>query len=169
MNILLFYFSASVIVTPLERIASSDTIDCPGDIIPYNCSIQSNIERVHLIWRVMVPGQSPIVVTYDINSDLGHVDYLNSFISTTLWKYRRDEYIESVLRYTVQSNMSIGNQTLVECIITDLANYSTTITITNTSGICLRASEVGLCFSLHSFRTNGAHWIQVHKGVPWVH
>ena len=84
---------------------------------------------------MIVPGQLPIVVTYDNNSDLGHVDYLNSFISTSLVQYRRDEYIESVLRYTLQSNKSIWNQTVVECIITDLANYLTTITTTNTSGM----------------------------------
>ena len=135
MNILLFPFSASVIVTPLERIASSDTVDCPGDIIPYNCSIQSNSEMVHLIWHVTVPGQSHIVLTYDNNSDLGRVDYLHRFISTSLEEYRHDEYIESVLMFTVQSNVSIGDQTLVECIILNLANYSTTITTTKTSGM----------------------------------
>lgn len=83
-----------------------------------------------------VPGQVPFSITYDSISDLGHVDHVNGFISTSLVQYRSDEYIESVLMFTVQRNMSTWNGTLLECIIADLANDSIIIiTTTRMSGI----------------------------------
>ena len=124
---------ASVVITPLERITSRNDIECPGDIIPYNCSIQSNSETIHLTWRVTLPGQAPINITYHNSSNLNSVDILNNFIKTSFDQYMNDEYIESTLNLTVVANVPI-NQTQLECFIEELGNDSVYVSV-DISGI----------------------------------
>ena len=102
-------------MAPLQRIVSREDIDCPGDTISYNCSIQSNSETVQLTWRVTLPGQMPIDITYDNTSNLNTVDNLGFSITTTLTTYTRDEYIESTIVFTVLRDV-VMNGTELECI-----------------------------------------------------
>ncbi len=125
-----FLFTAIVTIIPLERNVSRDDIECPGDIIPYNCSIESNSETVRLTWRVTLPGQTPFNVTYD--GEFGNRTSLNSYISTSLTGFRSDEFIHSTLEVTVQPDIPT-DQIMLECSIGDLGNQITTVLI-NTSG-----------------------------------
>ena len=107
--------------------STSDNILCPGDIIPYNCSIQSNSETVHLTWSVTIPGEIPVNITYfNISDDIAN---LNSFITTIVTAFRRDELIHSTLAVSVTSVKEL----MLECSIGQLGN-DTTIVFINTSG-----------------------------------
>ena len=116
--------------------------------MPYNCLIQSNSENVHLTWRVTLPGQNPINITYDVGSVRGNIDPLNTFITTSLSQYVSDEHIESVLMLTVQ-DVVVTNQTKVECIIGDLGNEASIIFI-NSSGTVITV-ELKAKFILYLF------------------
>ncbi len=109
---------------------SRDDIECPGDIIPYNCSIQSNSETVHLTWRVILPGQMSFNVTY--YGGFENRTRLNSYISTYLTGFRSDEFIHSTLEVTVRPDIPT-DQIMLECSIGDLGNHTSTVFI-NTSG-----------------------------------
>ena len=103
--------------------------------MPYNCSITSNSETVHLIWRVTVPDLEPINITYNHTSKRDESNTLNTFISTTLTNFREDEYIESILYITVVADVPI-NQTKLECLIGHLGNDTVYVPV-NISGIVL--------------------------------
>lgn len=127
----LTWFLAAVTISPIH---TQDDIDCPGDILPYRCVLQSNSETLHLIWRVTLPGQVPVAIKYDMTSDNNSINNLTGGISTILTQYNMSvEYIESTVMLTVDNNVSKTNQTLLECIIMDLANKSL-IVIVNSSG-----------------------------------
>ena len=112
---------------------SRNDIECPGDVLPYNCSITSNSENVHLIWRVTLPDQEPVNVTYDHKSRRDESHSLNTFINTTLANFVADEYIESILYMTVVADIPI-NQTKLECLIGHLGNDTIYVPV-NISGI----------------------------------
>ena len=123
---------ANISIYPLERNASREDIECPGDTIPYNCSIYSNNETLHLTWRVVLPDGLSLNLTYD-NTTTANVPYsLNEFISSTLTQFQSDEYIESTLSLTVLAD-TLLNQTKLECIIENLID--TVYVEVNTSGI----------------------------------
>lgn len=116
---------------PLPRMVSRHDIDCPGDIISYNCSIQSNSETLHLIWRVTLPGHSvPIDRVYNESSALNM--NVTSHINTYLSRYVRDEYIESTLAITVWNNAS-NDRLTVQCLIEKLGNDSVAVLIQSSS------------------------------------
>ena len=106
--------------------------------MPYNCSIKSNGETVHLIWRVTVPGYAPVNTTY--NGTFDGVTNLNPYITTTLDFFESDAYISSTLKIVLQADIVI-DQTLVECFINGLGN-SSLITFINTSGIQLWSKKL---------------------------
>ena len=126
-------FVAVVSIIPLERIVSRDDIECPGDIIPYNCSIQSNSETVHLTWRVTIPGQTPVYITYYNATD--NDTSLNDYITTSVTGFESDRYIHSTLKITVYRGISM-DQIMLECSINELGNESTTLVHVNTSSEC---------------------------------
>ena len=111
---------------------SRNDIDCPGDIIPYECSIFSNSETLHLIWRVTIPGQEPRSIKYN-NTLLDHstID-LNNFVNAQLRNYESDAYITATLKIILQAGILI-NQTKVECIIRDLGNDSLYVFVNTSS------------------------------------
>ena len=111
---------------------SRNDIDCPGDIIPYECSIFSNSETLHLIWRVTIPGQEPRSIKYN-NTLLDHstID-LNNFVNAQLRNYEIDAYITATLKIILQAGILI-NQTKVECIIRDLGNDSLYVFVNTSS------------------------------------
>lgn len=127
----MYIYIAFATITPLERIVSRSDIECPGDRIPYNCSILSNSETIHLTWLVKFPGQPPMNITYDISSSLRNIDILNSAISTSLERFESDKYIESTLEVMLRANLPT-NQTKIDCTINDLGNDSVLVNVNST-------------------------------------
>ena len=123
-------FLALIEIIPLVRDVSRDNIECPDDIIAYNCSIQSNSEAVHLTWRVTLPGEEPISTTYP-NARSNRTS-LNSYIATFLTGFRSEEFIYSTLEVTVQRGMS-ADEIVAECLIDELGNNTIIIRV-NISG-----------------------------------
>ena len=105
---------ASVTLSPLERNITRTDIECPGDLIPYNCSVLSNSEEVQLTWEVTFPDQTHFNITYNNSSMPNTTDDLGANITSVLTRYTSDEYIESLLVITVLKNASM-NGTQVEC------------------------------------------------------
>ena len=95
----------------------------------------SNSEAIHLTWRVTLPNQSPINITYDNDHRHADAEIVSSFINTSLVEYISDQYVESILMFKVQDNVSSGNLTLLECIIAELG-YDSVFVIIDSSGAC---------------------------------
>ncbi len=110
----------------LERNTAKLDIDCPGDTIIYNCSIHSNSEMVHLVWNIILPDFMPLTVIYDNTSILNKIDSLDISFMTMVTNYNSDEYIESIIFFTVLGNITRSG-TLLECSISDLDTESLTI------------------------------------------
>ena len=123
---------------PLERNTLRNDIECPGDTVPYNCSITSNSEAVQLTWRVTLPGMSPLNVTLD-NSSISTVQHLGVNITSVLIEFRTDEYAESVIFFTVLSDVAM-NGTKLSCISEDLNEESATVFF-NISGTILYCDD----------------------------
>lgn len=128
------YAAGSATISPPLRTVSRGDIDCPGDTISYNCSIQSN-GNVHLTWHVTLPGLMPANITYDNSSEPNIEEILHPFpfITTVLREYRSGEHILlSTLTLTVQNDVPTDGTTLA-CYIGQLSHDSV-IVIVNTSG-----------------------------------
>lgn len=95
-------------------------IDCPGEPIVYNCSIQSNTEDLHLTWHITIPGMILIDITYDNTSNLDRINSHELNISSTLTRYG-GEFIESIIILTVLNNLN-SYQVELNCSIADLDN-----------------------------------------------
>ena len=125
---------ANVDLEFLENEMTLEAIDCPGDTVSYNCSIESNTEDLHLLWTIEFPDTfgNTIEVIYSDDSllNLGRVDSLDMNVSTTLVEIR-EGFIQSFITLTVL-NASM-NGTIVKCSIADLDSDAVTI-IVNTSG-----------------------------------
>ena len=106
------------------------SIDCFGDIISYSCSIFSNSENVHLIWRVSIPGLLPMSIIYNMTSDLNTIEYFPQSISALLTDYRRDILIESNINFKVLMNSNL-NGTLLECAIANLSTKSVRLQVSS--------------------------------------
>ncbi len=129
------WLAASINLTALQRNVSRQDIECPGDTIPYMCSVQSNSETVQLRWLITFPGQDAITVLYSNDSDQNIMDrvYLDMNITTTLIVYsREDEFIESELELTVLQNIPM-NGTMLECRSEGLDSELRIVSV-NTSG-----------------------------------
>ena len=127
-------FLAFVTLSIIEKNSTYNDIDCPGDTILYNCSIESNSENIHLTWTIKFPGFVPIEITYNSTSIPGDVDYLDMNISVKLIDFMYQDIIQSTLLLT-QLNKIPMNGTEVQCSIAPvLANDTVTVFI-NTSGM----------------------------------
>ena len=103
----------------LEQISFRD-IDCPGDVLSYSCSIETNSENVQLTWRVTLPGQQmPLNITYDASFSPDSVNNLTDHITTAQTNYTSGMYIASTLNFTVPEN-AVANGTHLECLIGSL-------------------------------------------------
>ena len=123
-------FIASVSIIPLEPVVFRDDINCPDDIIPYNCSIQSNSETVHLTWHVTIPDTMPVNITYSNN--ISQMNALTSYISTSLTGFRSDEYIHSVLMVGVFAGIPT-NEIVLQCSINGLGSDTRVVFVNSSS------------------------------------
>ena len=108
---------------------SRKDIECPNDIIPYNCSILSNSETVHLTWHIVVPGQIPINITY---TNISARNNLDVYIASSVTAFQNDEFIHSTLEITVYPNIST-DQIVLACSIDDLGNDSIVVHVNSSS------------------------------------
>ena len=124
-------------ITPLEMIVSRADIQCLGDIIPFNCSIESNSDTLHLTWRItlLLTGMT-VNITHDNTSSINHFYQLNNYISSSLTQFMSDEYIESNLNIIVAAEILVS-QIKIECLIGNTEN-DTVYASVNTSGIIKR-------------------------------
>ena len=137
---LLSFFLAYV---TLKRIVPNRDIECPGDIISYNCSFESNNEMLHLTWRVSIPGEPSMTFTHLNTSSLSpSLIRLNKYITTSLTQYIEDEYIESTLDITVEAST---NNSTIECLMGSLGNASLLVEINLSSKYCM-ANLIITCF-----------------------
>lgn len=137
-----FISLADVALTPLPLDVSRPDIICPGDRIPYNCSIRSNSENVHLIWRITLPSLISYSITYDRYSDTVYVNNTGGVITTFLTNFTDDTYIASTLEL-ILSNFSL-NQTRLQCLILGLDSDTVYVDI-NTSGMCNIDTKTEIC------------------------
>ena len=122
-------------------------IECPGDVIAYNCFVLSNSESVQLTWRVTIPGLESFNITYDTFSPINIEEGVGSSnsssavnieerigmsITTTLNNFMADEFIESTIVFTVLNDVTL-NGTGLECISEDL-DTDFVVVLVNTSG-----------------------------------
>ncbi len=112
---------------------SRSDIECPGDIIPYVCSVQSNSENIMLTWLITFPGRDLIRKLYTNFSDAERLHVLDMNVTTVVTNNEKGDFIESVVKITVLPNVSM-NGTLVECRSEDLDSEIATVYV-NTTGI----------------------------------
>ena len=120
-----------------ELIERNTLIDCPGDIISYNCSVLLSDNSAELTWTITLPGKIPLNITYDDSSLIDNgTDILGMGVSTLLVDYRRNEYIESVVVLTLMKNVTL-NGSIVECSVSNFIDNDpiSTLVLVNTSGM----------------------------------
>ena len=149
----------------LSRLVPRPEIECPGDTITYNCSIQSNSEALQLIWRISISGQMPIDVIYNDTSNFANMSRLNGYITTSLTKFIRDECIESTLVITVQPNASTSHL-MLQCFIEGLGSDFSDVVINSSSKLIISGIlYIGL--KLIFLRTTLTYWAQSFKNNSW--
>lgn len=121
-------------LTTLERNVSRPDIECPGDTIPYKCSIQSNSENIFLRWQVSIPGQIPLTITYDSTSMPNSNEALSAHVRSTLTSFVSQSYVESVIEVEVPRGVSFNN-TMVECSFSTLTTDMVTVLV-DSAGTC---------------------------------
>ena len=125
-------YCISIASVQISFISRPNAINCPGDILSYNCLIQSNSESLHLTWRITTPGSIPVTIYIDVNSTfIDSMDTYDTF-SVTLDSYEQDALIESTVDLTVGTDNSL-ELTLLECSIGELRNTSIVVFL-NMSG-----------------------------------
>ena len=126
-------FLAMINVTELSRNNRRSDIECPGDTITYQCTVQSNSETIQLMWTIIFPGQDPIdMIIFTNDSDRNVVNYYPMNLTARLTLFEIDQNVESELVLTVLQNVSM-NGTLLKCSSENLASENATVTV-NTSG-----------------------------------
>ena len=130
-----FLSTASIQLSSLPWNISRQDIECPGDLLPFVCSVMSNSETVQLEWFVTFPEQdSTVTILYTNGSTPNVVTLLNMSITTELTEFRLDEFIQSLLVITILQNVPM-NGTHLQCASENLASQSQIVYI-NTSGKC---------------------------------
>ena len=124
--------TANVSLLFLKQDNMSDEIYCPEDIVTYYCSIESNTEKLYLVWSVTFPEFLPLEITYDSSSLLGNIDDLDMNVNASLIDYT-ENFIESVISITVRGIDFITSGTVIECSIGDLDKATITLLV-NISG-----------------------------------
>ena len=131
MTIVNWCHAASVKLRQLERNVSRNDIECPGDMILFNCSVQSNSENVQLTWEVTFPDQTTLNITY-YNASGITVHDLGLGSSTSLTEYIEDHYIESTITFTVIQTVQLNGSQL-ECRSSDLDSETLDVPVNTSS------------------------------------
>lgn len=101
----------------LNQVKELPAVNCPGDIVLYNCSVESNTEDLELTWRISLPNKTIFTVTHNSFSTLD-TNEVDMIFDSTLTTYS-DTFIESILVLTLLDNVSMDG-IIVECSIHDL-------------------------------------------------
>ena len=114
---------------------SRTLFECPGDVIIFVCSVDTNSENPQLRWRATHPDISGSEeVSYNLSTALGTSEV--GFARITLREFRNitslDTYIESAFEIIVLQERSL-DQLLLECSSENLSNSSLHL-IVNSSG-----------------------------------
>ena len=88
---------------------------------------------VHLTWHVTFPGLTPVNITYGNDSLINVSTDMGMNVSATLIRYEADQYIESVIKFTLVKNVTL-NGTLLECSIAPSLDSDFMFVLVNTSG-----------------------------------
>ena len=126
----------------------------------------SNSETVHLEWNVTLPGIMPVTIRYDNTSNLNNINFFSIGVDTILTLYKSDEYIESIIIFTVVKNVSLNNS-IIQCNIGDLDRNSANVFI-NTSGILYTIIFVYYYYYHSLFTVNSSphtNWIHHRKRI----
>ena len=138
-NQLYFLFMCAYLALITLELVDSDMvssdIDCPGDTLTYNCSIESNSETLHLTWNITFPEEIPIDFTFNSTSILFTWYDWDIGVSAVLTGYIDQEYVKSTIIFTIMNDVILDG-TELECSITDLGNEISILYI-NTSGMCV--------------------------------
>lgn len=111
----------NITLLPLPRIVASDDIECPGDVIPFSCSIESNSEAdLYLVQTLTIPSPNmprlAYIYTSTISRTAGDFDFGNSTVNVVL-----------------PDDIALVNDTDIECRIEGFGNASTILKL-QTSG-----------------------------------
>ena len=89
---------------------------CPGDRISYHCSIESGYEDLYLTWLITIRDNSPINITYTINSPLRVNISIgpSNTVTSTLTNYSRFNYANSALTFNLTGGID-WDETMIEC------------------------------------------------------
>ena len=88
-------------------------LECPGDTITYWCSIVSEIDDLHLIWDIMLPGETRHIIHYNSTSPLNAVATVDMYnISSTLVNYTRGHFIASSIEVVLLPGVPMSGTVL---------------------------------------------------------
>lgn len=115
---------------------------CPKDIIIYNCSINFATENLFLMWRINLPGYTPVSVAYTDDVNLNTridlpVDAYASVLSE-LTIFEDNKFVQSIILLEVPRNTSEINGTSLECLSAGLVLWSTITVSTTVAGTFLQ-------------------------------
>ena len=116
-------YTAFVTLSPFQRIRRFENIECPGDIIIYNCFVGTNAETVELIWQVTFPEMMPMNITIVNGSNLTYD--LGMSVSAIVVNFGQD-VVESMIRLTVLEGVNM-NETELLCRKSDINETITTV------------------------------------------
>ena len=131
----------SVDLRLLENSMSRSDIDCPGDTISYNCTVQSSSPSLHLKWIVSFFEGETREVLYNNRSTLNNQTVLDFNTRISLVSSERG-YLESVIVFTVATGV-ILNGTELECRIDNIDSETDTVSV-NKSGMYQRNKKGSL-------------------------
>lgn len=102
-------------------------MECPGDIVAYNCSISSfAATSLELTWRVRIQDHMPITISYTNSSSVNMPILLSWNISVVLTAFEREEFlITSVIMLPVVASET-RTQMQLECLSNGVSQSVTT-------------------------------------------
>ena len=109
-----FLITVSIILHQISGFNSS----CPGDTIVHRCSLRSNSEDFFLTWRIILPENESVNITYSNNESLNTTVLLHMSpgISSNLTEFIPGQLIESIIMLSIpESGSFLVNGTVLEC------------------------------------------------------
>lgn len=100
---------------------------CPHLIVHYNCSFNTATDSLSSTWRITFRDQQPVTISYNHRSTVNDVQIFNG-IQSYLARYRRTEYIESVVSFEVFKDVTI------QCAVNDVLIVDANLSVFQ--GVC---------------------------------